>query len=188
MPRIPFVELFLLIVLSFLWGASFTLIEIAVISIPPATIVFARLLIGAVILVVIALCLGVEFPKTRRMWMALLVQGVLQSALPFTLISWGQQYITSGLAGLLNTTPPIFVFLIGYLFQGKRQHARRQILGVALGFAGVLVILGPSAFAGDGNSILGQAAITGASVSYALAALWAARLSALPPVLTAGAP
>lgn len=107
-------EVGLLVVLSFLWGASFTLIEVAVDTIPPATIVFGRLAIGASLLMFFALWAGVTFPRSPSRWVALLLQGILQSALPFTLISWGQQYIDSSLAGLLNTTPPLFVFLIGF--------------------------------------------------------------------------
>ncbi len=185
MARIPILELLLLVLLSFLWGASFTLIEVAVDTIPPATIVFARLTIGAVMLVLLAFWLGTEFPKSGKLWLALLVQGFLQSALPFTLISWGQQYISSGLAGLLNTTPPMFVFLIGYFFQGHRDHVRSRAIGVLFGFAGALIILGPAALAGDDRSVLGQIAVTGASLSYALAALWAARLSGISVILAA---
>jgi drug/metabolite transporter (DMT)-like permease len=180
-----FAEFGLLVLLSFLWGASFTLIEIAIDTMPPATIVFGRLVIGAVLLVLFALWSGAAFRMSLTRWGALLIQGILQSALPFTLISWGQKYIDSGLAGLLNTTPPLFVFLIGYFLLKDRSAGARQITGILLGFAGVLVIMGPAAMAGDGSSILGQLAVTGASFSYAVAAIYAKRFSDQPPVLTA---
>ncbi|WP_305983889.1 DMT family transporter [Roseibium sp. MMSF_3544] len=180
-----FLEIALLVLLSFLWGASFTLIEVAIETIPPATIVFGRLFIGAVLLVLFALWNSVSFPASPARWGALLVQGVLQSALPFTLISWGQKHIDSGLAGLLNTTPPLFVFLIGFFLLKDRSAGARQIIGIFLGFAGVLIILGPVAFAGEGNSVLGQLAVTGASLSYAAAALFAKRFSDQSPVVTA---
>lgn len=181
----PGLEITLLVVLSFLWGGSFTLVEIAVDTIPPATIVFGRLAIGALLLMIMAVRAGVVFPKSPARWGALLLQGVLQSALPFTLISWGQKYVESGLAGLLNTTPPLFMLLIGFFLLRDRTSGARQIAGILLGFAGVLVIMGPAALAGEGNSILGQLAITGASLSYAVAALYAQRFSGQPPVLTA---
>ncbi len=180
-----FLEIGLLILLSFLWGASFTLIEVAIETIPPATIVFGRLCIGAALLVLLALWSGVVFPKSPSRWGALLIQGILQSALPFTLISWGQKYIDSGLAGLLNTTPPLFVFLIGFFLLKDRSAGARHIIGILLGFAGVVAIMGPAALAGEGNSVLGQLAVTGASLSYAVAALYAKRFSDQPPVLTA---
>lgn len=184
-PHNNFFEVALLVLLSFLWGASFTLIEVAIDRIPPATIVFGRLVIGAALLVPFALWSGVTFPRTLSRWAALFLQGILQSALPFTLISWGQKHIDSGLAGLLNTTPPLFVFLIGFFLLKDRSAGARQIIGILLGFAGVVAILGPAAFAGEANSVLGQLAVTGASLSYAVAAIYAKRFLDQPPVLTA---
>ena len=184
-PHNTVLEIALLVLLSFLWGASFTLIEVAIDTIPPATIVFGRLVIGAALLVLFALWSGVTFPRSLSRWGSLLVQGILQSALPFTLISWGQKHIDSGLTGLLNTTPPLFVFFIGFFLLRDRSAGARHITGILLGFAGVLVIMGPAALAGEGNSVLGQLAITGASLSYAVAAIYAKRFSDQPPVLTA---
>lgn len=178
-------EVSLLILLSFLWGASFTLIEIAVETIPPATIVSGRLLIGAALLLLLAFLSGMAFPRTPSRWGSLLVQGILQSALPFSLISWGQKYIDSGLAGLLNTTPPLFVFLIGFFLLRDRAAGLWKATGIILGFAGVMIIMGPVALSGENNAILGQLAVTGASLSYAVAALYARRFSDQPPILTA---
>jgi len=175
----------LLVALSFLWGAAFTLNEVAIDTIPPTTIVFARLAIGASILMFFVFWTGAAFPRSPQRWGALLLQGILQSALPFTLISWGQQYIDSGLARLLNTTPPLFVFLIGIFLLRDRTAGARQIIGILLGFAGVLAIMGPAVLADAGNSVLGQLAITGASLSYGVAAIYAKRFSDQPPVLTA---
>lgn len=178
-------EISLLIFLSFLWGASFTLVEVAITTIPPATIVFFRLLIGATILIALVLISGTHFPGSAKRWGELLIQGILQNALPFTLISWGQLHTSSGLAGLLNTTPPLFVFLISYfVFQDKTADIRK-FLGILIGFAGVGTIIGPATFAGEHNSVLGQLAITGASLCYALAALNAKCFSDQPPLLTA---
>ncbi|MEM9360402.1 MAG: DMT family transporter [Pseudomonadota bacterium] len=179
------IELALLLLLSFLWGGSFTLVDVAVESVPPATIVLCRLTIGACLLALLALSLGYRFPNSPSLWGALLIQGVLQSALPFTLISWGQKHIDSGMAGLLNTTPPLFVFLIGLFMLKDRKVEPRRALGVLVGFAGVLIILGPAAMAQDHNSVLGQLAVTAASLSYAVAALYARRFADLPPILTA---
>lgn len=113
------------------------------------------------------------------------MQGVLQSALPFTLISWGEKYIDSGLAGLLNTTPPLFVFLIGVFVLRDRAGGLRKAVGILLGLAGILIIIGPAAVTGAKGSVLGQLAVTGASLSYAVAALFARRFSDQPPVVTA---
>ncbi|MGP1255156.1 MAG: DMT family transporter [Kiloniellales bacterium] len=178
-------EIGLLVLLSFLWGASFTLNEVAIATVPPATVVFGRLAVGATLLILIAFWRGVAFPRSPARLSALLLQGILQSALPFMLITWGQQHIDSGLAGLLNTTPPLFVFLIGYVVLQDSSAGPRHVLGILLGFAGVIVVMGPAAFSGAGSSVLGQLAVTGASLSYAVAALYAKRFSNQPPILTA---
>ncbi|MXN63384.1 EamA family transporter [Stappia sp. GBMRC 2046] len=178
-------EIGLLILLSFLWGASFTLTEVAVETIPPATMVFGRLSIGAALLMLMAFWRGATFPRSPSRWGQLLVQGIFQSALPFTLISWGQQHIDSGLASLLNTTPPLFVFLIGFFLLRDRAAGMQQFAGILLGFAGVLIIMGPAALAGEGSSVAGQLAVIGASLCYATAALYARRFSDQSPVVTA---
>ena len=178
-------ELSLLVLLSFLWGGSFTLIKLAIETVPPATIVAGRLAIGAILLMLLVKARGIATPRTAASWGAFLVQGILQSALPFTLISWGEKHIDSGLAGLLNSTPPLFVFLITFFILREGGATMRKFLGVATGFAGVAVILGPEILAGSSDSVLGQLAVTAASLSYALAAIYARRFAGQPALLTA---
>lgn len=180
-----FIEIGLLVALSFFWGSSFTFIKIAVETVPPATIVSGRLVIGAALLMLIVRIRGFSLPTAPALWRAFLVQGFLQSALPFTLISWGEKHIDSGLAGLLNSTPPLFAFLITFLFLREGEASFRKFVGVMVGFAGVLVTLGPDIINGLGDSALGQIAVTASSVSYALAAIYARRFSDQPALLTA---
>ncbi|MBZ8133706.1 DMT family transporter [Afifella sp. IM 167] len=180
-------EIALLVFLSFLWGGSFTLIKIALPTVPPATIVLVRLAIGAAFLLAFVRVRGIALPRAPRLWGMFAVQGILQSALPFMLISWGELHIDSGLAGLLTATPPIFVFLIAHFVLREREAWAREVVGVVTGLAGVLVILGPAIGAAAGSSILGQLAVTGSSLSYALAAIYARRFGHLPAPLTAAA-
>jgi len=182
----PFLEIALLVFLSFLWGGSFTLIKVAVESVPPATIVSGRLMIGAAILLLLVRLRGIALPASSRDWAAYAVQGCLQSALPFTLISWGEMHIDSGLAGLLNSTPPLFAFLITFFILGQRAAAFRKAAGVVVGFGGVLITMVPDLALHDRQSLLGQAAVMGSSLSYAVAAIYANRFSDRPPLLTAG--
>lgn len=178
-------EYFLLVLLAILWGGSFTLNAVALETLPPATIVFGRLSIGAALLLTLALWSGDALPRRAARWGALAVQGVLQSALPFCLISWGQQHIDSGLAGLLSATPPIFAFLLGYLVLADRDAGARQALGILLGMAGVLVVMAPAVSAGRAGSLLGQLAVLGASLSYAAAAYFARRFADERPTVVA---
>lgn len=181
------VEIGLLLLLSLIWGSSFTLIKVAVPSIPPFTMVSARVTIAAILLVLIAAAQGYALPRRGSVWAAFFVQGLLQSALPFTLISWGELHIASGLAGVLNATPPMFVLAIAVMTgRGRPTISGRKIIGVTLGLAGVVVTIGADALSGIGTAApLAQIAVLGASLCYALAPIWGQRFSRLPAIVTA---
>uniref|UniRef100_UPI001FCB4301 DMT family transporter n=1 Tax=Bradyrhizobium liaoningense TaxID=43992 RepID=UPI001FCB4301 len=164
-------EIGLLLLLSLIWGSSFTLIKIAIPTIPPFTMVAARVTIAAILLVLIAATQGYTLPRQGSVRAAFVVQGLLQSALPFTLISWGETHITSGLAGVLNATPPMFVLAIAMTTgRGRQEIGGRTTIGVALGLAGVALTMGVDALSGIGTAApLAQAAVLAASFCYALA-------------------
>ncbi|MET4116783.1 drug/metabolite transporter (DMT)-like permease [Bradyrhizobium sp. JR1.5] len=177
----------LLLLLSLIWGSSFTLIKIAVPTIPPFTMVAARVTIAAILLIAVARAQGHALPGRGSVWAAFFVQGLLQSALPFTLISWGEMHIASGLAGVLNATPPMFVLAIALMTgPGRQAMSSRKIIGIALGLAGVALTMGADALSGIGTTApLAQAAVLCASLCYALAPIWGQRFSGLPAIVTA---
>jgi drug/metabolite transporter (DMT)-like permease len=176
-------EIALLLLLSLIWGSSFTLIKVAIPSIPPFTMVAVRVTLAAGLLLLIATAQGHALPHQGSVWAAFFVQ----SALPFTLISWGEAHITSGLAGVLNATPPMFVLAIALITgRGRQAISGRTIIGVGLGLAGVAVTVGIDALSGIGTAApLAQAAVLGASLCYALAPLWGQRFKKLPAIVTA---
>ncbi|MGO4505566.1 DMT family transporter [Bradyrhizobium sp. 2TAF36] len=180
-------EIGLLLLLSLIWGSSFTLIKVAIPTIPPFTMVAARVTIAAILLIAIARAQGHALPARGPVWAAFFVQGLLQSALPFTLISWGEMHIASGLAGVLNATPPMFVLAIAMMTgRGRQAISSRKIIGVALGLAGVAVTIGIDALSSLGTTApLAQAAVLGASLCYALAPIWGQRFSGFPATVTA---
>ncbi|UPT86928.1 EamA family transporter [Bradyrhizobium barranii subsp. apii] len=180
-------EIGLLLLLSLIWGSSFTLIKVAIPTIPPFTMVAARVTIAAILLIAIARAQGHALPARGPVWAAFFVQGLLQSALPFTLISWGEMHIASGLAGVLNATPPMFVLAIAMMTgRGRQAISSRKIIGVALGLAGVAVTIGIDALSALGTTApLAQAAVLGASLCYALAPIWGQRFSGFPATVTA---
>nr|WP_283811016.1 EamA family transporter [Bradyrhizobium genosp. SA-3] len=161
--------------------------KVAIPTIPPFTMVAARVTISAILLVLIALAQGHDLPRRGSVWAAFLVQGLLQSALPFTLISWGEMHISSGLAGVLNATPPMFVLAIAMITgRGRRTISGQKVIGVGLGLAGVAVTMGIDALSGIGTAAPpAQAAVLGASLCYALAPIWGQRFSGLPAIVTA---
>ncbi|GGF44845.1 permease [Aliidongia dinghuensis] len=180
-------EIGLLMLLSLIWGGSFTLIKVAIGTVPPLTLVAVRVTIAATVLIVMARAQGLPLPRERATWAAFSVQGLLQSAAPFTLISWGEKHIASGLAGVLNATPPLFVLLIAMMTaRGRRHIDGRKIAGVGLGLAGVVMTIGFAALKGVGTAApLAQVAVLGASLCYALAPLWGRRFAGLPATVTA---
>jgi drug/metabolite transporter (DMT)-like permease len=178
-------ELALLLLLALLWGGSFTLIKIAVGGYPPATLVAIRITAGGLVLAAIALAQGHAFPRDRRTWLRLLLQGALQSAIPFTLISWGETRIDSGLAGVINATPPMFVFAISAFVLGTVPVVGSKTAGVLLGLAGVALLAGVGRTDVAGTSGLAVLAVLAASLCYALGALHGHRFGHLSAFVTA---
>jgi drug/metabolite transporter (DMT)-like permease len=183
-PRLA-VELGFLVLLAVLWGASHTLIKVAVETISPLTIVAARVTVAAVLLVMLARHRHLSFPSHSNMWGMLVVQAFLLNLVPFTLITWGQQFIDSGLAGVLNSTPPIFTFMVTLLLTRHEPATPQKLLGVLCGLGGVAMIVGIEALHSLGTETLGQLAVIGASLCYGFAAVNGRRLAPLSPIVSA---
>src|SRR5882757_562378 len=183
----PTLEISLLMLLSLIWGSSFTLIKVAIETIPPLTMTATRVTIAALLLVLIARMRGLSLPRERGIGLAFLIQGLLQSALPFTLINWGEKHIASGLTGVLNATPPIFVLLItAATGHGSQRITMQKTIGVGTGLAGVLVTIGLQPLRELQTAVpLAQIAVLGASLCYALAPMWGQRFSNLAAIVTA---
>lgn len=180
--RLPWL---LLLALAGLWGGSFMLAKIAVVDIPPLTLVLARVGLAAIALWVVVAAMRLPVPRDRRTWAALAVLGLLNNVVPFTLIFWGQTRIDSGLASILNATTPLFTVLLAHLVTVDERLTWPRLTGVLLGIAGVVVIIGPPALAGLAGDLLGQLAVVAAALSYACAGLWGRRLRAHPPLVIA---
>jgi drug/metabolite transporter (DMT)-like permease len=124
-------------------------------------------------------------PRDRSSWAAFAGMGVLNNLIPFTLIFWGQTQIPSALAAILNATTPLWgVVFAHFLTRDERMRANR-LGGVLLGFAGVVVMVGPAALGGMGAAGLAQLAVVAAAVSYAFAGIFGRRFKATPPMVTA---
>jgi drug/metabolite transporter (DMT)-like permease len=178
------VEWGLLLLLSVLWGGSFFFSKIAVGELPPLTVVLFRVALAALTLNVVVLLSGRRMPADPRTWGALVVMGLLNNAVPFSLIFWGQTQIASGLASILNATTPLFTVLVAHVATTDEPLTPRRLLGVLTGIAGVAVMIGPGAFAGGGATVA-KVAVLGAAFSYAFAAIWGRRFRGLSPTVTA---
>lgn len=165
----------LLLALSVLWGGSFFFIGIAVREWPPLTIVASRVLIAAAVLLLVLRLSGLQLPRRPAVWLAFFGIGILNNAIPFTLIVWGQSQIPSGLASILNATTPISTALVAHAFTADEKLTSNRLIGVLIGLGGVVIMLGPDLLSGLGSDVLAQAACLLATLSYACAAVFGRR-------------
>lgn len=174
----------LLALLSVLWGGSFFFNGAALRELPPLTLVFLRVALGAVILLPLMRVQGIRFPKGMAGWRAFVVIGLLNNVIPFSLIVAGQTFIPSGLASILNATTPLFTVLV-MAAAGEEALQARRVAGVALGLAGVIILRGWGIETRTGQG-LGILLCLGGALSYGFAALAARRLlKDSPPLGTA---
>ena len=175
----------MLLALSALWGASFMFIKVAVRELEPATLIWARVLLGAAILVPVALvALGVRATGTalRRAWWPLLVMGILNSAIPFWLIAWAEEDIDSGLTAILQAAAPLATALLAIRLDRSERVTGLRLAGLVVGLAGVVLLVGLP----GGGSPVRALAVVASAVLYALAALYGGRaLGGVPPLLVA---
>ncbi|PVA06925.1 DMT family transporter [Thalassorhabdomicrobium marinisediminis] len=157
--------------LGLIWGGTFMVVSIALEGYGPLTVACARTTLGAVTLVLLLHAMGRHLPRGHRMWAHLVPMGVLNTALPFALLSWGQQYVPSAFAGISMAALPLFVLPLAHFFTDDRMSARKAF-GVVFGFIGAAVLIGPAAFdVSSGTLALPELACLAASFSYALAAI-----------------
>jgi drug/metabolite transporter (DMT)-like permease len=178
-------ELALLLVLSTLWGASYSFIMVGVQSIPPVTLIAMRTLIAGMLLILVIRWRGLVLPSDATTWRRFFVQACLNSVVPFTLIAWGQQTTDATLATILNSTSPIFTFLLTTLVTRHEVVTRRRLVGVGAGFAGICLIVGVQALEGLGRELWAQLAIVAATVCYAGAAIFGRGFKGLDPIVPA---
>jgi drug/metabolite transporter (DMT)-like permease len=175
---------FLLVVLGAIWGSSYLFIKVGVRELSPAALIEIRLLAAFPLLVAFA----VRRYGWRALWDARrpgIVLGVINAAVPFTLIAWGEKHVDSGVAAVANSSVPIFVAILAVWFVPSERSTGWRLVGVALGLVGVAVLAGVHP-AGGWLGAAGTGAIVLASVSYAAANLYAGRrMSVGGPVLAA---
>jgi drug/metabolite transporter (DMT)-like permease len=169
----------ILLVLAVIWGGAFFFIGVAVRHVQPLTYVWLRLTIGSAALWSYMVLRREPVALPRQVWGSILLLAILNNALPFALFGWGQTHIASGLASILNATTPIWGVVVAHFLTRDERMTPRKIAGVLLGFAGVAAMIGPSLLSSMGSSGLAELACVAASLSYALAAVWARRFKRL---------
>lgn len=176
-----------LVVLGAIWGSAFLCVEIALRGFPPLTLAASRLLLSAVLLVTLAFWTGIGLPKARRDWLVLLLAGLFNATLPFLLIAWGQQFISSALAAILLGVQPFIALLLAHWLTADDRITRAKVIGMSLGFSGILFILGNQALEGIDQGLWGKLAVLLAALGFTVSSLLTRKVSHLEPVSSSAA-
>jgi len=177
-------SLFRLLSLALIWGSSFLWIKLGLDALSPGQMVFARVALGALVLGAIALIRRTALPRGGRMWGHLVVYVFFANVLPLTLFAIGEQTVDSGLTGVINSTTPLWAVPCTLLFGGVRRISLNTILGLVVGFAGVLLIFSP--WQATGINLGGAAICLVAAASYGVGVVYAGRFLANKGVAPGG--
>jgi drug/metabolite transporter (DMT)-like permease len=164
--------------LALLWGASYLFIKVADRSFQPTTMILIRLVVSALLLLIVVLAqrgFGGALTDLRRLGWEGFALGIVNGAIPFTLIAWGEKHIDSGVAAIANATMPIFVVVLAIWFKPSERVSGLRLAGFLLGLAGVAVLAGVHPQGGWWGAA-GTLAVVVASIAYAVGSLWAQRL------------
>ena len=162
----------LMLLLGLIWGGTFFLSEILLLELSPFQIVFHRVSIAALVMVIYITIKGIALPKDGRIWLALAVMGLLNNAIPFSAIVFGQQYITGGMASILNSTTAFFGVMLSGIFLKEEAITMPKVIGVIMGILGVIIIMGFDTLSSLSLTNIGQILIILSSISYAFASIW----------------
>ncbi|MFT5112816.1 MAG: drug/metabolite transporter (DMT)-like permease [Parasphingorhabdus sp.] len=165
-----------LILLGAIWASAFLCIEIALRSFAPLVIASWRILIATLVLLPVILIRRETWPRGSKNWMLIFLAGFFYNAVPFSLISWGQQHISSGMAALLMSCGPFIALALSHWLTGDEKFSWIKLVSVVLGFSGVLVLIGVQVLEGTGSAILGQLAMVAAVSCYIFSGLMIRRI------------
>ena len=152
----------MLLALAAIWGSSFMFIEIALRDLAPSTLILLRMSSGAAALAIYIKATGRSFRALLPYAWPLALLGLVNTAVPFFLIAWGQQYIDSGLAAILNASAPLFTALFAVAYDQSQRVTGMRLAGVVLGFGGVVLLVGFELSGGE-RAVAGGLAVVGAS-------------------------
>lgn len=173
-------DLIMLLILAVMWSSSFTAIKVGAELLPPTTFAMLRVGTGALVLYGWLKVRRLSLPREPRLWWSFFLIGLFGNCLPFVMINWGEQKIDSGLAAIIIATMPLAALLLGRFFSDEVLNARRMV-GVSLGFAGVVWLIGPRELLGLGDDVMRQLAVAAAALCYAIAGILVRKLPGAKP-------
>lgn len=175
----------ILVITAMLFGSSFFFIKLTVAGIPPLTLAAGRAAMSAVAVLVFLRFSNYQLPKLSSAWLPIVVLGILTGAIPFVGIAWGQIHIESSLGGILFAIIPVFSALLAPIFLDEERLSINRVIGIALGFAGVTLAIGPNALTGFSAQTLGVCVTIIAALSYATGNIYARTQHQLTPIAMA---
>jgi drug/metabolite transporter (DMT)-like permease len=172
--------------LGIAWGSSYLFIKIGVETLEPFTLIAGRLAIGTAVLAVVLRLSGQGLPRSRSVYGHLVVMALVGVVIPFSLITWGEQSIDSALAAILNGSVPLFAIVLAALVLSDEPITVNRLVGLLVGFGGVVALTAPDLRAGFGGSLLAELALIGSAVAYAASGVYARRfVRDVPPITNA---
>ena len=184
-PAISAAVWFMLMLLGLLWGGSFFFARIAVTEVPPLMLVLMRVAIAAAALHLYLLARGEWHLFRGQRFAPFMLLGLLNNAIPFSLLFIGQTELGAGLAAILNALVPFWTMIAANFLTSDEKFSASKLAGIALGIAGAATIIGPSALTGLGAPLWAKLAVIGAGISYAFASIYSKRFKSVPPIVTA---
>ncbi len=179
---------FVFILLGAIWSSSFMWIKLALREVGPSTLVAFRVLFGLIFGVVVIYIQRVKLPRDFKSWLPLILLGITNIAIPFFLISWGEKSVYSSVAAILDATVPLFTIFIAHYLLRDDKITLMKILGLLLGFAGVIVLLSKD-FGASASTVFGQIAVILASIFYAGSAVYVRKTTQeMPSILRSAGP
>ena len=175
----------LLLALACCWSSTYPLTKIGLEAIPPITFISARSLVAAIFLLAILRIRGIKMPTDFTSWKMFAFQQLINSTIPFLMITWAQLYVPSSSTVVLASTTPIFAFVITWAFTRHEPATLLKLAGAILGLAGTGVIIGLDAIGGLGTEIVAEMAILLATISFACATIFGLRLTEYHPMVVA---
>ncbi|MDP6706991.1 MAG: DMT family transporter [Alphaproteobacteria bacterium] len=177
-------DYFLLVALALCWGTNYFVTKVAVAEIAPATLTLGRLGAASAVLLLVHKAKRLDWPHEGRVWAQMAVLALTANAIPYLLIAWAQLHVDSGLAAILIAAAPLFTLASAQMLTSDEKLTAWRAGGVALGFVGIVVLVGVDALAGLGRNLWAQLALLGAAFCYGLNAVLARRLPPTPTVTT----
>lgn len=177
----------LLTLLASIWGSSFMLIKVAVETIPAVPMTAIRLIIAAIVMLIVMYSSRQRLPSGINTWIKISLVAVFGNALPFALISWGEESVDSGLAAIMMAVMPLTTLFLAHIFTDDEKLNRWKFAGVMLGVVGLVVLIGPTKLLTLGQDVIHQLAIAFAAVCYAVSTLVVKSIRDVPgKAMTAG--